>query len=179
MYISRGFTLVELLIVLAIAAILAMVGAPAMGNLLKRTETGSVQASIAGTLRHARSAAVMHNTRVVVCPSNDGLHCQSGNDWQHGLLVAHDADHDGQPDAGAPALVVIAALPVGIRVVTSVGRGHVVFHPDGSAAGSNARFTICHAGQATGKSVVVANSGRVRVAKPDPKRIQQCLAGIP
>ncbi|MGH8146874.1 MAG: GspH/FimT family pseudopilin [Rhodanobacteraceae bacterium] len=176
---SPGFTLVELLIVLAIAGMLAMIGAPAMGSLLKRTETGSAEAAVAGILRHARSAAVMHNTRVLVCPSSDGLHCQTGYDWQHGLLVANDADHDGQPDPGKQALAVLTAMPPGIRITTSAGREHIVFHPDGNAAGSNARFTICHAGETTAKSVVVANSGRVRAAAPDPQRMQQCLAGMP
>jgi type IV fimbrial biogenesis protein FimT len=176
--VTRGFTLIELVIVIAIAALVTMLGAPAMGNLLARVESRSVQTRIATALRHARTAALMHGTRVLVCPSRDGRHCRSGDDWQHGWIVASDSDRDGQPDAGKPALAVVAAMPSGVRIITSAGRGHIVFHPNGNAAGSNARFTICHAGQTEGKSVVVANTGRVRAAAPSPQRLQQCRAGI-
>lgn len=175
---SRGFTLIELMMALAVAAILAMVGAPALGGLLARTRISSAGATIAGALRHARAAAVMHNARVLVCPSDDGRHCRQGYEWQHGWIVAPDADGDRKADAGRPPFAVFAAMPPGARVITSAGRTHITFHPDGDAAGSNARFTVCHAGQKEGRSVVVSNSGRVRSAKPDPERLQACLAGL-
>jgi type IV fimbrial biogenesis protein FimT len=176
---QHGFTLTELLVVLAIAGILAMVGAPAMGSLLARTQDANTEASIAGTLRHARTTAVMHNTRILVCPSLDGHHCHPGDDWRQGWIIAQDADHDGQPDAGVPLIAVQAAMPAGTGVITSVARTRIAFHPDGNAAGSNVSFTICHAREHDGKSVVVANSGRVRLGTPDPKHLQTCLAGIP
>ncbi|MDE2498397.1 MAG: GspH/FimT family pseudopilin, partial [Xanthomonadaceae bacterium] len=94
----NGFTLTELLVTIAIAGILAMIGAPAMGGLLARTRDASTEAAVANTLRHARSAAIMRNTRVLVCPSRDGRQCNPGDDWQHGWLIALDSDHDGQPD---------------------------------------------------------------------------------
>lgn len=174
-----GFTLTELMVVLAIAAILAMLGAPAMGKLLARTREGSAEAAIAGSLRHARSLAVMHNARVVVCPSRDGRHCNQGDDWQHGWLVADDNDHDASPDPAARGSVVVGAMPAGIRIISSEGRGQLHFQPDGSAAGSNARFTVCQQQRHTGKAVIVANSGRVRVADAEPARLQECLAGTP
>lgn len=175
---QHGFTLTELLIALAIAGILATIGAPAMGSLLARTQEATIEASVAGSLRHARTAAVMRNARVLVCPSNDGARCHAGSDWQHGWIVAQDADHDGQPDTGKVIIARQASLPRGTRVITSAGRVRIVFHPNGSAAGSNARFTICHARERDGKSVVISNSGRVRLEDADPEHLQACLAGI-
>lgn len=176
---AHGFTLTELLVTLAIAGILAMIGAPAMGSLLARTRDASAEAMVANTLRHARTAAVMRNARVLVCPSRNGRQCNPGDDWQHGWIVAKDADHDGQPDNDAPLLFAQAAMPVGTRVITSAGRGQLAFHPNGGAGGSNARFTICHANARAGKAVIVANSGRVRLANADAAHLQACLAGIP
>ena len=175
---GRGFTLTELLITLAIAGILAMIGAPAMSHLLARTQSATAEALVANNLRHARTAAVMKNSRVLMCPSTDGHHCRPDDDWQHGWIVARDADHDGQPDADAPIITSQAAMHAGTRIVTSIGRERVVFHPNGSAAGSNARFTICHARERTGKAVIVANSGRVRLANADAAHLQTCLAGL-
>ncbi|HEX7326064.1 MAG TPA: GspH/FimT family pseudopilin [Rhodanobacteraceae bacterium] len=174
---TGGFTLTELLTVIAIGGILAMLGAPSLGGLLARTRTASAAASIAGTLRAARTAAVMHNARMLLCPSPDGRQCGPGGTWRRGWLVAADTDHDGQPDAGTAILQTQPSLPAGTNVITSDGRGHVAFQPSGSAGGSNVTFTVCHAGQAQGRSIVVANSGRVRVAEPDPQRLADCLAG--
>lgn len=173
-----GFTLTELLIVLAIAAITLMIGAPAMGSLIARSHASGAEASIADSLRHARTTAVMHNTRVLVCPSRDGRRCLKGDDWQYGWIVANDADHDGQPDTGVQALATIGALPAGTRIITSAGRGQLAFQPSGSAGGSNVTFTVCHTRDRNGKSVVVANSGRVRIDSPDAAHLQACLAGF-
>src|SRR6185437_11302944 len=130
---AHGFTLTELLVALAIAGILAMIGAPAMGSLLARTRDASTEAMVANTLRHARSAAVMRNARVLVCPSRDGRRCSAGDDWQQGWIIAQDSDHDGQPDGGAALITAQAAMPAGTRVVTSIGRGQIAFQPSGSA----------------------------------------------
>lgn len=175
---TRGFTFTELLITLAIAGILAALGAPAFGNLLARARDADAESALANTLRHARSAAVLRGTRMLVCPSRDGAHCTPDDEWQSGWLVAADADHDGQPDAGHAPITVRQALAGGTRVVTTSGRLTLAFQPSGSAAGSNVTFTICHAGARTGKAIVVANSGRVRVATATPQHLQTCLAGL-
>lgn len=176
---ARGFTLTELMITLAIAAIMAMIGAPAMGSLLARTRNASIESAIAGGLRNARNAAVMRNARVLVCPSPDGRQCRTDGDWQDGWIIAQDADHDGQPDAGKPVLDVQAAMPAGTRMTTSTGRSRITFQPSGSAGGSNVTFTICHARERGGRAVIVANSGRVRIQDADAAHLQACLAGMP
>lgn len=174
----HGFTLIELMTVLAVAAILAMLGAPSMGKLLARTREAGAEVALAGSLRHARAVAVMHNARVLACPSRDGRHCNYGEDWQHGWLVADDNDDDLQPDPGTGVWTVVGALPDGIRIVSSVGRGQLRFQPDGSAGGSNVWFVICGRQRHAGKAVIVANSGRVRTTDAEPARLQQCLAGM-
>lgn len=175
---ARGFTLTELLIVVAIAGVLAVIGAPAMGGLLARSRGASAEASIATALRQARTAAIMRNHRVVACPSANGLACDDTSDWQNGWLIADDADHDGQPDKGKSVIAVFPAISSGARITSSTGRKLVAFHPNGSAAGSNASFTICNTRSGYGEAVVVSNAGRVRTAVASQQHLQACLAGL-
>jgi type IV fimbrial biogenesis protein FimT len=174
---QRGLTLIELLIVLSIAGILAAIGMPALGSMLARAHNESAESALQASLMHAREMAIMRNAHVIVCPSSDGQDCSSGESWQGGWLVATDADRDNHPDHGS-ALAVFNAMPSGMHILASRGRPRIVFRPDGSAAGTNAQLTVCHTGdRRAGLAVVVSNSGRVRVAQAQAERLQACLDG--
>jgi len=173
---QRGLTLIELLIVLSIAGVLAIIGMPALGSMLARSHQQSAEGALEASLMHARETAIVRNLHVIVCPSSDGKDCSASTDWQHGWIIAADADHDSQPDKGAAPLAVFDAMPQGMRILASHGRPRIVFHPDGSAGGTNAELTVCHVGDArTGRAVVVSNSGRVRVSTAQTDRLQACL----
>jgi type IV fimbrial biogenesis protein FimT len=174
---QRGLTLIELMIVLSIAAILAVAGMPALGSMLARSHRQSAESALQASLMHARELAITRHVRMIVCPSADHRTCAAWDDWQDGWMIAEDADRDREPDAGAP-LEVFDALPAQMRVRSSNGRPRVVFLPDGSASGSNARLTICRLGNTReGGAVIVSNSGRVREADAEPDRLADCLAG--
>lgn len=174
---QHGLTLIELLIVLSTAVILAVIGMPALGSMLVRSHRHSAESALQASLMHAREMAITRHMQVIVCPSPDHRTCAAWDDWQDGWLIAADADRDREPDAGMP-LAVFDAMPAQMRVLSSSGRPRVVFRPDGSASGSNTQLTICHPGDAReGLAVVVANSGRVRVTDAQPARLQACLAG--
>src|SRR5690348_8902345 len=133
---QRGLTLIELLIVLTIAAILTAVGMPALGSMLARSHRESAEAALQASLMHAREMAITRHIQVIVCPSPDHRTCASWDDWQDGWMIAADADRDREPDTGAP-LAVFDAMPARTRVRSSSGRPRVLFRPDGSASGSN------------------------------------------
>lgn len=174
---QRGLTLIELLIVLGIAGILAVIGMPALGSMLARSHRRSAESALQASLMHARETAITRHTQVIVCPSTDHRTCASWNDWQDGWLIAPDVDRDREPDPGAP-LEVFDAMPARMHVLSSSGRPRIVFHPDGSAGGSNAQLTICHSGDThDGSAVIVSGSGRVRLSDAQPDRLRDCLSG--
>lgn len=176
---QSGFTLIELLITLSIVGMLVMIGMPALGSMLARSHEQSAESALEASLMHARELAVTRRMQVIVCPSANGRDCASDDDWQHGWLIAADANRDRQPDLDTPALAVFDRMPQGMRIIASRGRPRLIFRPDGSASGTNAQLTVCHAGDKhNGRAVVVANSGRVRTTTAQSDRLGMCLAGL-
>lgn len=94
---TRAFTLVELLICLAIAAILLGLVGPSLSQLLRRNEATSAINWLVGNVVFARHAAVTNGTMVTLCPSRDGKQC--GGKWHEGTIAFTDIDADRKLDA--------------------------------------------------------------------------------
>jgi type IV fimbrial biogenesis protein FimT len=172
---TRGFTLIELLMTLAVFAILAACAAPAFGNLISSTGARASRSNLIAALNTARILAASKTAHVVVCPSADGEYCGDTTEWQHGWLVFVDADRDGARDAGEELLAVGERQPAGVAIVSTAGRTHVDYRPDGSATGSNVTFTVCdRRGAAEATALVINNAGRVRSGEPTAAAAAAC-----
>lgn len=173
----RGVTLIELLLALGIFAILVVAATPALGGLMARNAAVAGDNAMVAVLQHARERAVRSGAHVVLCPSRDGAACLADTHWEHGWLLAWDRDRDGAPDAGVTPIAIGGALPSGTVVLGSAGRTRLVFRGDGSTAGSNVSLTICHRGAAPDSAlgVVMANSGRIRQARPSAQHARECV----
>lgn len=93
---ARGFTLVELMITLAVAAILAMIAAPSFRHLLVTSRLTSVNNDLAADLQFARSEAVARQVNIAVAAS--------AGTWQNGWNVE-------VAPAGTAAIVVLRRHP--------------------------------------------------------------------
>lgn len=174
----HGFTLIEALMAIAILATLLAVAAPSYAGFLGRTQTKAARSALNTALAQARIAAVHRGASVVVCPSLDARTCQRSTQWQHGWIAFADLDHDRTRSDDEPLLSVAQAQPPGVAIVTSAGRRHIGYLPDGSAGGTNLSLTLCD--RATGSSgaiqLVVSNTGRVRGGSPSAAQVAACLA---
>lgn len=84
---AQGFTLIEVMIVIAIIAIVAAIAAPNYQNSITSSRKTSAANNILGALQFARSEAVIRRSdKVKVCASADGNTC-SGTDWSTGGVV--------------------------------------------------------------------------------------------
>jgi type IV fimbrial biogenesis protein FimT len=168
-----GFTLVEQIAVLAVAAVLACVATPSLACLLARGRLQAAQADLIAALAHARETAVRSGMRTVMCPSRDGAHCSGDVRWEQGWLLGYDRDRDDEPDPGP--ILVGRALSGGVSVRSSAGRPRTGFRADGSAPGGNLTLLICrHGDPAHVLAVVVANSGRIRGSPADKRQAAAC-----
>ncbi len=169
-----GFTLVEQIATLAVAAILVTMAIPSMARLATRSDVRTTEDALFTAAHLARSSAIMHNTHALLCPSVDGSQCSAGPDWQQGWIVALDGDHDNQPDGG----ILFHGQPTGghVRVVGSNGHIRVRFRADGDAAGTNLSLVICprQSGHARARVIVISNAGRIREAMASKAQRARC-----
>lgn len=157
-----GFTVVELLVTLAVLAILLGVGVPAFRASLERQRISAAVFIVAAQFATARTSAITRREVVSLCPSADNTACDEGLDWSGGWLMYGGARRASQPQH--PAAVLRRFPPAGhasLQLRSSTGRRALHFLPDGRSAGSNLRLRICLAGRLRGE-VVVNNLGRVR-----------------
>jgi type IV fimbrial biogenesis protein FimT len=83
---SHGFTLIELMVVVALVAILAALAAPSWTQLQMRNTIRTAVNDFTSSLYLARAEAVRLNVPVTVCPSTDGATC-TATEYQLGWIV--------------------------------------------------------------------------------------------
>lgn len=85
---NKGFTLVELMITIAILAILISMAAPSFSGAVQSTRITGLSHSLQGSLQLARSEAIKRQAQVIVCRANVALDgCADGEDWSNGWMV--------------------------------------------------------------------------------------------
>ena len=87
-----GFTLIELIVTLAVAAILLALAAPSLVRVIQGARMAGELSSFASDLHYARSEAVRQGVNVSMCPSTTGTTCTGGVNWQAGWVVFSDPD---------------------------------------------------------------------------------------
>lgn len=87
---AAGFSLIELMVTIAVAGVLTAVAAPSVTKLFKANRVQSEASSFVGDLMMARTEAVKRGQNVSACVSSDGTNCLTTNTWQSGWIVFSD-----------------------------------------------------------------------------------------
>lgn len=158
----KGFSLIEALIVMAVAAIGLAVGVPSYQGMTERTRISSAMHLLTAHMASARNTAISYRIPTVVCPSNQAGGCRTDGDWSQGWLMFFDPDGNRQPDLPQDILRdENAPIHPSLRIVSSGGRVQLRYLPDGRSAGSNLTVRLCREDKLMGR-VIVNNGGRVR-----------------
>lgn len=163
---ERGYSLYELAMTVALAALILALGLPSFGALAAdkrlRTETDALFHAI----HLARKSSIARRRVVSLCPSADGETCSGGYDWSAGWIVFANVDRDEPPqvDDGEP---VLWRHVVDERVQLVANRRGFTLRSTHLRA-TNGTLIVCdRAGRARPRGIVVSYTGRPRVARTD------------
>ena len=172
-----GFTLIEMLIVVAIAAILLALAAPSFREMLVKRSVQAAGETLASDMRFARSEALKRSTQTVVCRSTDGATCTAavgGYSWNGGWLVFVDSDSNGVVSTGDDLIRVQQALPNIATIehpsVPANTRHTFRYDPTGFARAADQSFVITPTGTVPAgatRLLCVSIHGRPTLRKQD------------
>jgi type IV fimbrial biogenesis protein FimT len=170
---NRGFTLVELLIVMAVLVILVGIGVPNMKSMIRSVELSSASNDLLAGFLMARSEAVKRHSRVVLCKSSDGLVCSATGGWEQGWLVFHDVNNNGTREEGEAIALRQQALASNVRVTGNLNVvRYISYAPNGTTKLVSGGFqagtiTLCNQSPDGGpaRQIILSSAGRARVQK--------------
>lgn len=183
---DRGFSVVELIVVMSIAAILMTVAAPSMGIFVRNNRLQAQALDLMRMMHLARSEAVKRKTRVVLCRSADpgaAVPACGGvaNTWTTGYLAFASGDGNSTYEAATDELLRIG-MPAGngLTVVTnSTSNNNLEFNFDGTTneSGGIARFAICDPrGGSFGRQIDVTPVGRPALSQGTSAQPVNCMS---
>ncbi|WCF27979.1 GspH/FimT family pseudopilin [Xylella fastidiosa] len=159
---SRGYTLPEILIAMALIALLTAIGLPFFKQTLERQRLENKMHLLSSQFAGARLAAITQQTPVSVCPSRGDNKCRQDSNWSNGWITYRDSSRKPQPISSKAILYQEQITNNGsLSIISTSGRPRVRFLPDGRNAGSNISIRFCNNDRLFGL-IVINNLGRIR-----------------
>jgi type IV fimbrial biogenesis protein FimT len=177
---ARGFTLIELMIVLAITSILLGTAVPSFLGVIRSMKLTNSANDLFSSLALARSEAAKRHDRVALCKSADGKSCAPAGGWEQGWIVFHDANDNGKRDGDEQIVSRVDPLPKDMRLSGNLNVSKYVSYAStgetklASGAFQAGTITLCNAsgGKEDARQIVLNSVGRPRVQKA---RVSSCL----
>jgi len=149
---QRGFTLVELIMGLAIVAIVLTLGVPSFGDLIRNNRLTTQVNQVVSALALARSEAIKRAALIDVSSASGGAN------WKDGWTV--------ELSVGGADIRVFEAQKGNHSLVADGGESTFSYDPQGFLSTScvgNCTISVCNASGETGRQLSIAPSGHVSV----------------
>jgi type IV fimbrial biogenesis protein FimT len=162
---ARGFTLIETMVVVTIAVILAMLAAPSFQSVFLSNKLAAFANDFVASTQLARSEAIKRNQVVRVCRSADGASCAASGTWQQGWIVFNDINNNSAVDSGETILRKQEAVSSDYHFTSSVGTYNLAFQAIG-AGSDTATLYLCRAAPSAGsqeRTITLGPTGRTVV----------------
>lgn len=153
---NTGFTLVELLITVAIAAIVLTLGVPSFQETIRTNRLATATNELIGSFSLARSEAIRRRAPITICASSDQATCSDAA-WSEGWIVRLG---DGE------VLRVFGPMKPGLT--TTATRASVTYTASGFLTSAGTKLELCAGSGTTGRGIGVSPAGRPSVIRPNP-----------
>lgn len=164
---QQGLTLIELIVAVAVLAIIATVGVPGFQKFTARNEVAAEVMRLKSALAKTRSAAITRRTTVTLCPTLDMTQCQISNNAGGEAWRATLAIFAGRGEPGDALLRTFGESRLPALTYRNDDRP-VRYGALGRAGGYFGSFRLCGR-RAEGAKVIVNIMGRVRVESGRPE----------
>jgi type IV fimbrial biogenesis protein FimT len=153
---QKGFSLIELVVVMAVLAIVTVFVAPSFQSILMNFRMSTLSDSLFNALNYARSTALSQKYPVQVCPLGSSGSTVCGTSWATGWMVV------SQPTSGASVVLQRYQAKTSGPILSAGGTTSVVFTIRG-LANTQTNFKICDArGASYARSLMVLPTGFIQ-----------------
>lgn len=163
----KGFTLIELMVTIAILAIVSTLALPYFHDIMAKQEIKNTTHRLLLSMQMAKTHAATQHNNVVICPSADGLNCQAGS-WNTGFIGFVDINKNRQVDLNEKIIFTqVINLKYGNLDWRGFGTLGLTFQAlNGLPNGSNGSFYYCSSHQQPHSKIVLSRMGHVRIEHP-------------
>ncbi len=162
---GKGFTLMELMVTIAISALTLSLGVPSFVAIVQNARLTSGTNEFLSALHQARGSAIERGVRTTLCPSSDAAACDINAEWNEGWILFVDDNSDGGLDAGELVLTRHAALNGPMLISDNPGESVAYFPSGESRVGANrlGSFTIFDS-RGKGRLIQLSRTGKISSA---------------
>lgn len=140
---NSGFTLIELMVTLAVTAIVLSIAIPSFNSMVLDNRSLALGGELASAINFARAEAVKRSSKVSICPSLNGEVCLGADDWAKGWIVFTDSAPADSTATATIGTVLRHWGDINTKAVITAKKGSVTlaylrFTANGGLARSNA-----------------------------------------
>ena len=177
-----GFTIIELMVVVAVLGIVLAIGIPNLRSFVTRGQVGTVTSEFASDVSRARVEAISRNSCVTMCLSANTANAltggtptcaAAGSNWQAGWIIFSNptcsATQTSPTAAGSTLIAVRQAGPDTFTLEPASGAAlrRVTFDSRGLAAGVQKNLTLAYLPESVSsphyRSICLSAAGRITI----------------